>query len=175
MRALAAAICLLATLGVQAQAPASFTLDSLEGESYTLPAEQEGIGIYLFWASWCPYCQALMPHIQSLRDEYGEAITVYALNFRDKKDPAHLIEENGFDFIVFADADKVAEQWGVHGTPGLFIVDRSGEVQFNLYEVVAENPSGYEDLGHAQKAARRAPFWAARIREALDGLPGLGE
>ncbi|NEZ04888.1 TlpA family protein disulfide reductase [Wenzhouxiangella sp. XN201] len=173
MRSLTAAICLIASLGVHAQAPASFTLESLEGESHTLPEEQEGVGIYLFWASWCPYCQALMPHIQSIVDEYGDGVTVYALNFRDKKDPAHLIEENGFDFTVFPDADEVAEEWGVHGTPGLFIVDSSGEVHLNLYDVVTETPPGYDELGHAQKAARRAPFWAARIRETLDGLPDL--
>ncbi|RFF26935.1 MULTISPECIES: TlpA disulfide reductase family protein [unclassified Wenzhouxiangella] len=165
-----AAIALLLGTLAHAEAPSSFTLDDLEGRSHNLPDEQEGIGIYLFWASWCPYCQALMPHIQSLRDEYGERVTIYALNFRDEKDPSHLIEENGFDFIVFPDADEVADDWGVHGTPGLFIIDESGGVRFNLYDVVTEDPPGYEDLGHAQKAARRAPFWAARIREALDSL-----
>lgn len=175
MRLITAAICLLASFGTQAQAPASFTLDSLEGVSYTLPDEQQGVGIYIFWASWCPYCQALMPHIQSIRDEYGDRVTVYALNFRDKKDPAHLVGENGYDFLVFPDAGAVAESWGVHGTPGLFIVDASGYVRFNLYDVVADKPPGYDDLSHSQKAARRAPFWAARIRETLDGLPDLRE
>ncbi|MCP5091039.1 MAG: redoxin domain-containing protein, partial [Gammaproteobacteria bacterium] len=23
--------------------------------------------ILLFWATWCPYCKALMPHLQSIR------------------------------------------------------------------------------------------------------------
>lgn len=175
MRKSIAALVLIASLAAQAQAPATFTLESLEGDSYTLPEEQEGVGIYLFWASWCPYCKALMPHIQSIVDEYGDGVTVYALNFRDRKDPAALIEENGYEFTVFPDAGDVAESWAVHGTPGLFITDQSGTVHLNLYDVAVDNPPGYDELSHPQKAARRAPFWAARIRQTLDQLPELND
>jgi len=174
MRAFLAMILLLAGITAQAEPLSSFTLESTEGVSYTLPEEQDGIGIYLFWASWCPYCQALMPHIQSVVDEYGDRVTVYALNFRDRKDPTHLVAENGFDFIVLPEAGDVAEAWGVHGTPGLFIVDEAGDIRFNIYEVATETPPGYDELNHTQKAARRAPFWAARIRETLDQVTGDG-
>lgn len=146
----------------------SFTLANAGGEELTLPDDQEGVGVYLFWASWCPYCRALMPHLQSIVDEYGDQVTVYALNFRDKRDAAGYMDERGFDFVLLPDADGVAEQWGMRGTPGLVIVDRNGEVRFNLYEVLTENPPGYEDMSHSQRAQRRGPFWAARIRETLD-------
>lgn len=167
MRSIIPVVVLLMSGLSQAEAPEAFTLESLDGQSYTLPQEQEGVGIYLFWASWCPYCQALMPHIQSIRDQYGDAVSVYALNFRDEEDPAELLERHGFDFVVFPDADPVAEQWGVHGTPGLFIVDADGEVRFNLYEIEVDDPPGYDEMSHGQKASRRAPLWAARIREVL--------
>ncbi|MBL38146.1 MAG: hypothetical protein CMP07_07035 [Xanthomonadales bacterium] len=145
-----------------------FSLERAEGAMLELPADQQGIGVYLFWASWCPYCRALMPHLQSLEDEYGNAITVYALNFRDQQDPAAYLEEHGFDFVLLPQADDVAESWGVQGTPGLFIVDHEGRIRFNLYDVLATNPPGFEALNHTQRAQRRAPFWAARIRESLD-------
>lgn len=151
------------------QAP-SFSLEAADGQSLDLPADQQGVGIYLFWASWCPYCRALMPHLQSLEDEFGERLTVYALNFRDQQNPAQYLDERGFDFVLLPQADDVADQWGVTGTPGLFIVDRQGRIRFNLYDVLATNPPGFEDLNHTQRAQRRAPFWAARIREALDGV-----
>jgi hypothetical protein len=32
----------------------------------------------LFWATWCPYCKALMPHVQSNLDEYGKQVRVVA-------------------------------------------------------------------------------------------------
>ncbi|NBD94932.1 MAG: redoxin domain-containing protein [Gammaproteobacteria bacterium] len=175
MRIPIAVIALLLTLSAHAQPGSSFTLENLEGEILDLPEQQEGAGLYFFWASWCPYCKALMPHLQSIADEYGERVTVYALNFRDSKDPAETIGASGYDFVVLPGADTVAESWGVHGTPGLFLVDRRGDIQFDLYQVVTENPPGYDDLNHAQKAARRAPFWAARIREALDESLGTGD
>jgi thiol-disulfide isomerase/thioredoxin len=168
MRTLFSALALLLASTVQAEPGASFELETLEGDALTLPEQQQGVGIYFFWASWCPYCKALMPHLQSVLDEYGDAVSVYALNFRDEKHPAQTIAGSGYGFVVLPEADTVAESWGVHGTPGLFIVEGDGAVRFNLYEVVTDNPPGYEDLTHAQKAARRAPFWAARIREALD-------
>lgn len=146
----------------------SFSLEAADGAALNLPADQQGIGIYLFWASWCPYCRALMPHLQSLEDEHGNAVTVYALNFRDQQDPVAYIEEHGFDFVLLPQADDVAESWGVQGTPGLFIVDHDGKVRFNLYDVLATNPPGFDTLNHSQRAQRRAPFWAARIRETLD-------
>ncbi|HKL20747.1 MAG TPA: TlpA disulfide reductase family protein [Tichowtungia sp.] len=154
----------------ESSAAQSFTLASAEGEVVNLPQDQEGVGIYLFWASWCPYCRALMPHLQSLEDEYGDAITIYALNFRDQQDPVAYMEEHGFDFTLLPEADDVAAQWGVKGTPGLFIIDESSQVRFNLYDVLAENPPGFEELSHTQRAQRRAPFWAARIRESLDAI-----
>lgn len=168
---LTGALLALTTVSVLAQeypeAP-SFSLETAEGASLDLPAAQQGVGIYLFWASWCPYCRALMSHLQSLEDEYGNAVTVYALNFRDQQDPADYLEERGFDFVLLPNADDVAESWGVKGTPGLFIVDAGGRIRFNLYDVLATNPPGFESLNHTQRAQRRAPFWAARIRESLD-------
>jgi len=152
----------------------SFTLANAAGEELTLPDNQEGVGVYLFWASWCPYCRALMPHLQSIVDEYEDQVTVYALNFRDERDAAGYMDENGFDFVLLPEADGVATQWGMRGTPGLVIVDRDGEVRFNLYEVLTENPPGYEDMSHSQRAQRRGPFWAARIRETLDEVLNAG-
>ncbi|MGK7296482.1 MAG: peroxiredoxin family protein [Candidatus Wenzhouxiangella sp. M2_3B_020] len=152
----------------EARQAESFTLEDAGGEAITLPDEQQGVGLYLFWATWCPYCKALMPHLQSIEDEFGDRVTVYALNFRDKADPRGYIDEHGFDFVLLPDAGEVAGQWGAHVTPALYIVDQEGTVRFDLYEVLTEDPPGYADLGHTQRAARRAPFWAARIRASLD-------
>lgn len=157
-----------------AQPGAQFTLTRSSGTDVTLPEEQHGVGIYLFWASWCPYCQALMPHLQSVVDEYGEDVTVYALNFRDEKDPVEYMEQRGFDFVLFPEADSVAESWGVRGTPAVYVMDAAGTVCFDRYELAVGNPSGWDDMSHRQKAQRRAPFWAARLREALDSVIANG-
>lgn len=154
----------------QALSPPAFVLSATDGREFSLPEQQEGVAIYFFWASWCPYCRALMPHLQSLKDELGADLTIYALNFRDEEDPQEYIDRSGFDFVVFANADEVATQWEVQGTPGLFVLDSQRRVRFNLLEIMAGDTELPADLNHAQRAQRRAPYWASRIRIALDGI-----
>jgi len=150
-----------------------FTLESVSGDSVTLSDVTAGQPvILLFWATWCPYCKALMPHIQSIRLEYGDAVRVLAVHFRDDKgDPAAFIENAGYDFTVLRNGNEVAGLYDVWGTPGLLVIDRDRNIRFNLYELPKhEFPVGEENLSHPKKAAYRAPYWAAEIRKSLDVL-----
>jgi len=148
-------------------APA-FTLANAEGEEIHLPRSHDGVDIYFFWASWCPYCKALMPHLQSMRIEYGDALTIYALNIRDDEDPEPFMAEHGYDFVVIPEADSIMELYGVRPTPGLFVVDGEGRIRLNLYEMIFDDGNEYKALSHGKKAGRRAPYWAAEIRRTID-------
>jgi thiol-disulfide isomerase/thioredoxin len=161
-----------AETGMDRQTPA-FELADSDDQLLRYPGDLDGTTIVLFWASWCPYCKALMPHLQSIIDEYEGEIEVLALNFRDDEDPGEYISERGFDFRLFPKGDPVAELWGVKGTPGLFLVDKTGLVIFTNYAIPEnEYPRDATEttvqMKHYQKAARKAPFWAARLRLAID-------
>ena len=155
------------------QTPA-FQLEDSSGLEIDYPADLTGPTVVLFWASWCPYCKALMPHLQSIVDEYGGEIRVLALNFREDEDPAEYIRNRGFDFRLFPESDPVAQLWGVKTTPGLFLVDQTGRAIFSNFSLPEKawpaNPAlAVEDMKHYQKAARKAPYWAAHLRLAIDG------
>ena len=152
----------------QEVAAPAFTLANAAGEQVTLPRAHDGVDIYFFWASWCPYCKALMPHLQSMRIEHGGAVTVYALNIRDDEDPEPFMAERGYDFVVIPEADSIMELYGVRSTPGLFVVDGKGMIRLNLYEMIFDDDSGYKALSHGKKAGRRAPYWSAEIRRTID-------
>ena len=152
----------------QEVAAPAFTLANAAGEQVTLPRAHDGVDIYFFWASWCPYCKALMPHLQSMRIEYGEDVTIYALNIRDDEDPEHFMAERGYDFVVIPEADSIMDLYGVRSTPGLFVVDGKGRIRLNLYEMIFDDDSEYKTLSHGKKASRRAPYWAAEIRRTID-------
>lgn len=148
-----------------------WTLPTSSGEAVTLSeAASEQPVILLFWATWCPYCKALMPHIQSIRLEYGEDVRVLALHFRDDKgDPVAFIKEAGYDFTLIPSSADVAKQYDVWATPGVLIVDAGMNVRFDLYSLPAYDlPAGNESAGHGRKAAYKAPYWAAAIRSSLD-------
>ena len=146
----------------------TFTLANAAGEQVTLPRAHDGVDIYFFWASWCPYCKALMPHLQSMLIEYGDDLTVYALNIRDDEDPEPFMAEHGYDFVLIPEADSIMELYGVRPTPGLFVVDGEGRIHLNLYEMIFDDGSEYKALSHGRKAGRRAPYWAAEIRRTID-------
>mgnify|MGYP001822991205 FL=1 len=155
--------------------PPAFEAQDADGSTVRFPQDLDGPAIVLFWAGWCPYCKALMPHLQSIVDEYGDDIEILALNFRDDEDPVAFIDERGFDFHLITEAGPVAELWGVKAIPALFLVDRSGQAVFSNYAIPEEAyPTDAKeqagDLKHYQKAARRAPFWAAQLRRAIDGI-----
>jgi thiol-disulfide isomerase/thioredoxin len=154
------------------QAPA-FELSDSEGKLLHYPKDLDGPTIILFWASWCPYCKALMPHLQSIVDEYEGEIEVLALNFRDEEDPAEFMAKYGYDFRLFPHGDPVAKLWGIKLTPGLFLVDASGRAVFSIFSIPEDANHGdpadeAKELKHYQKAARKAPFWAAQLRIAID-------
>ena len=58
----------------------------------------------------------------------------------------------------------------MRGTPAVYVLDESGTICFDRYELAVGNPPGWEEMSHRQKAQRRAPYWAARLRESLDGI-----
>lgn len=151
------------------QAP-GFTLADAFGNQVTLPREHDGVDIYLFWASWCPYCKALMPHLQSIQIEYGDDVRVYALNIRDDEDPVAFMQEKAYDFTLLPDADPVMALYGVQPTPALFLVDGQGFIRFNLYETVIDDSKEPENISHKRRAGQRAPAWAAQIRRRIDQI-----
>lgn len=87
--------------------------------------------ILLFWATWCPYCKALMQHVQSVYAAAGKTkLDVYAIDIKDDGDPEAELRERGQTFTLIKDGDAIAELYGVKGTPGLLLVDASGKVVY---------------------------------------------
>lgn len=97
------------------------------------PAKMQRPAILLFWATWCPYCKALMPFVQSVLDATGhDRLDVYAIDIKEEEDadPAAELRDRHLAFTLVRDGDAIAEQYGVKGTPGLFLVDSHGQITY---------------------------------------------
>ncbi len=155
------------------KAPA-WSLRSANGEMIHFPGRQGRPVMLLFWATWCPYCKALMPHVQSILDEYPDSgLIVYAISFKDDGDPGAVMEQRGFNFTVLLDGEEVANAYGIKSTPGVFLVDGAGTIQFDMREIQAHQAMqaiSAMDLNHSRKAARKTPYYAAAVRKAVDQL-----
>lgn len=164
------ALSMVTSAGTGRLAP-DWELESIEGEVVRLSdVVHEQPVVLLFWASWCPYCKALMPHLQSIQLEYGDEIKIVAINFADKdNDPVAYMKGTGYDFTVLLEGDAVASAYEIYGTPGVVLVDRNREVRFDLRDVQLPEVLRLDDTaGAKRKAAYRAPFWAAEIRKSVD-------
>ena len=85
-----------ATSANSADLAPDWRLQSADGEIVRLSEEvKEQPAILFFWATWCPYCKALMPHLQSVRLEYGDQVKILAINFREDGDPVAFIKNAG--------------------------------------------------------------------------------
>ena len=89
--------------------------------------------ILLFWATWCPYCKALMPYVQKVADAAGrDHLDVYAIDIKedDDADPAAELRARKLSFTLVRNGDPIADQYSVKGTPGLFLVDAQGNIVY---------------------------------------------
>ena len=132
---------------------------------------EDGPVVLFFWATWCPFCKALMPHLQSIELEYGDNVEILALHIRDDNDPEAFIRARDYEFTVLPGAEPVAELYGIHGTPGVIIIDRERVQRFNLYDLARPDvPEVVRERGRNAVATYLAPRWAAAIRRELDAV-----
>jgi peroxiredoxin len=110
-----------------------FTLNDLKGQPVTLSRALKSRTLLVFWASWCPHCNSILPQIKSMcsgksnleviaisldtsADEWNKA--VFNAGFESFRNLSDLREWNG----------KVVEDYNVYATPTMFLIDASRKI-----------------------------------------------
>ena len=96
--------------------------------------------LLVFWSIFCEPCRFEMPVIQKIYDKHREAglsVLAVALDGEPLKSTIQgFVRQEGFTFRVLIDEldekgmFKVADPYGVGGTPTVYLVDRAGKVAF---------------------------------------------
>jgi thiol-disulfide isomerase/thioredoxin len=130
------------------------------GEAVNFPAVIDGKPtVMVFWATWCPYCNAFMPYLGEIQKEYGEdKINVIMINAKERGigDPAAYVAALDFAVIDVAEGDGIAEDYLVRFIPGLMIID--GEGNFAWKRESTDLPAG----------KTVAELWDGQVRAQLD-------
>jgi peroxiredoxin len=125
-------------LDVGAPAP-DFTLKDTKGEAFRL-ADLKGKKplVIVFWSIFCEPCRFEMPVIQKLADKYKaeglEVISVVLDGEPLKSSIEGFIKQENYSIRTLIDEldakemFKVADPYGVGGTPTIYIIDRPGNV-----------------------------------------------
>lgn len=163
--------------GLEGKPAPAFSLADAAGARRSL--EDVALGrpaVVVYWATWCPYCKALLPHLKRLALAYRGRIAIVAINVWDEPDvdPHAWMRERGYEFTVLGRGDRAAKAWGVKGTPGLFVVDTGGVVSFDRSaRPFALPPADATQSGVPDRRTsteRSAALWATAVAEAVARL-----
>jgi peroxiredoxin len=122
----------------------SFSLNDLNGKTYSLEQLRGKFIVIHFATTWCPFCNAEAPNLEQLYKEYGDkGVAVFIIDVKEGKE---LIEKSfsrfNFSFPVLLDVDgKVSASYAPEGVqPSLqrdevplasnLIIDKEGKISF---------------------------------------------
>ncbi len=118
---------------------ADFTLPDMAGRPVTLSRVLEkGPVLLVFWASWCPYCNAAVPKINALQADVARGdLQILAPDFRESRETVGaFVRAKGVRYAVLLDSDgAVARKYGVVGIPTYVLIDRRGAVAYRGNEL----------------------------------------
>lgn len=121
----------------------NWSLENKAGETIDYYEDSEGkVSVILFWATWCPYCKTLMPHLDVINRKYrNKGLKFYAINFKEdgKIDPIKYFEGRKYTYTQLLNGDEIAELYGVKGTPAVYVIGKDKKV-------VYKRPSGVSDV-----------------------------
>src|SRR5688572_9856832 len=121
-----------------------FTLNALDGQTYSLKKIKGKYLVIHFAATWCPFCNAEAPSLEQLyKDYHDRGVEVLIIDVKEDRD---LVEKSfsrfNFSFPVLLDIDgKVSASYAPEGVqPALerhevpiasnLIIDKDGKISF---------------------------------------------
>jgi peroxiredoxin len=90
--------------------------------------------LILFYASWCPHCQEIVPEIFKLYDKQKEKkIDVLAVSLDEKRvEWIKFIKDNNLNWLNVSDlkgwSGKAASDYYIYATPTMFLVDKARKI-----------------------------------------------
>jgi peroxiredoxin len=118
-----------------------FTLQTTDGEEYTLSELKGNAVLVNLWATWCPPCRAEMPAIEKMYQEYKDrGLVVLAVNMTYQDDLANVapfIQDYGLTFpVLLEETGAVGAAYQLRSLPSSYFIDRAGIIR----EVVIGGP-----------------------------------
>lgn len=115
-----------------------FTLQSIRNQKVSL-TDFLGNKIILinFWATWCPYCVAEIPHLNKIEKSLAEQVKFLSIDIGEKPEKVqNFARQKNVAFDVLLDQQgEVARRYRVKGTPTNIVIDKKGNIVYYGYEL----------------------------------------
>jgi thiol-disulfide isomerase/thioredoxin len=137
---------LIRKLAIGQPAPNFKTVD-IVGEPVELNKIESNKIVLVFWASWCPHCEDIMPVIKEYYNDPKDLQVVAVSIDESESDLRKSIKDLGLDWINIAELKgwngDIIEEYGVAATPTIFILDEDKKI--------ISKPVGERDVRKALK------------------------
>ena len=119
-----------------------FYLEDMDGNFVSL-SDFRGKKVFLsFWTSWCPYCQAEMPHLQEFAEE-NEDVVVLGVNVTSSESSLDnvkgFVDEFGLTFPNLYGTDDITYLYYVESLPTSYFIDSNGVVNESVIGPVTKD------------------------------------
>lgn len=120
-------------LSVGAHAP-NFEIQDASENTISLAGINSEKTLLIFYASWCPHCQTLLPEINMLYNNQTEKkLEVIAVSIdENKEDWLKFVNDNNLTWINVCDGfgwdGKLASKYSIYATPTMFLLDNEKKI-----------------------------------------------
>jgi peroxiredoxin len=124
---------LIKKLAIGKTAP-DFTTTDLNGKKITLSEIQSKRIVLVFWASWCPHCDEMLPELKKYYDPLNTAeLEIIAVSVdKERADVQSAIDAGSYNWINIAELKgwdgPVVLEYGIAATPTIFILDENKKI-----------------------------------------------
>jgi len=114
----------------EARKKVDFTLNDIQGHSWTLSALKGKVVLVNFWATWCPPCKKEMPDLQILSDRFGpKGFVILSISDEDATKVNPFIADHKYTWPILLDPGRtVNNMYQVTGIPKSFLYNRKGQL-----------------------------------------------
>jgi peroxiredoxin len=110
-----------------------FVLQELDGRSFRLADQRGSIVVLVFWSADCVHPERADEILAALCSEWGDSVGVWrvASNVNEDEEQLRRIAQRHQVGPVLRDTGQgVADRYGAHATPHLFVVDERGVLRY---------------------------------------------
>jgi peroxiredoxin len=110
----------------------NIVLPDTSGKLVDLSKIEKEKTLLLFYASWCPHCQDMLPQIHNLFKQHKD-LEVVAISLDDSRDDwITYLKDNSFSWINLSDLkgweSKAAQDYYIYATPTMFLLNSNREI-----------------------------------------------
>lgn len=118
-------------------------LMSTLNERYLLSVQEQELTIVNFFATWCPPCQAEMPHLQRFSEDLPDEVALIGVNLNDRDDGSQALEAFMEKYevtypILLDESDQFGKGYQVVSIPTTVLLDADGQELQRIVGPVSE-------------------------------------